>query len=209
MGDGRALRHRWGSIWSQVSAVGGERIPDTQRGAHGRDQLLAGADRVRLAGDRARSLAGPPPSSGAPTAGAKRAHEPQRRPDAAPGRDDTRGRHAPPVIFSGRGTASPHRSRAETTGEAVPRPLLSLRVVIEEEFVRVRPHPDGGDVARALHGDPRLDDVTGEHAALRQEGVVALQRLEHLLERPGRALDRGAAPAMELVEVLIDRGRWL
>src|SRR3990167_5894184 len=62
-----------------------------------------------------------------------------------------------------------------------------LRVKIEVEFVRMRPQADLVDLL-PLEFHPHVDDVFGEHAALEQELVVALERVERLIERPGHLL---------------------
>src|SRR6267143_440858 len=56
----------------------------------------------------------------------------------------------------------------------------TLRVVIEEELVRMRTQGDGIDLALTLVGDPGVDQVLGEDITLEQELVVGLERIEHL-----------------------------
>src|SRR5687767_11886686 len=56
-------------------------------------------------------------------------------------------------------------------------------VVVEEELVRRGPQARGLDLLLALVVEPHLDRVAGEDVALEQKLVVALQRVERLLER--------------------------
>lgn len=58
-----------------------------------------------------------------------------------------------------------------------------LRVVVLVQLVLVRAHPYGVHHVGHLVGDPAADECLGEHAALRQELVVAPERLERIRQR--------------------------
>src|ERR1022692_3165714 len=68
-------------------------------------------------------------------------------------------------------------------------PAGCLDVVVELELVRVRAEPDGVDLGGALVGDPRLDQVRGEHAAVEQVLVIGLQGVQPLVQRPRHLRD--------------------
>src|SRR5579859_7704991 len=59
-------------------------------------------------------------------------------------------------------------------------PEQDLDVGIEHELPRVRPQGDLVDLALALVVDPGVDYVLREHAALEQELVVLLERVQRL-----------------------------
>src|SRR5205814_975054 len=61
----------------------------------------------------------------------------------------------------------------------------ALAVVVEGELRWVRPQLYGVDLVLALVGDPGLQEVGREDAALREERVVGLQRIQRLAERAG------------------------
>ena len=82
-------------------------------------------------------------------------------------------------------------------------------IEVHLELVGVRAEADRVDLVLALPLDPRLDEVLGEHATLKQEVVVDLQGAEHLGQRAGDRLDLGVLLRGELVEVLVDRLRGL
>jgi hypothetical protein len=50
-----------------------------------------------------------------------------------------------------------------------------LRVEVELELVRVRAHPERVDVVLVLPGEPGLDEVRREDAALEEEVVVLFE----------------------------------
>src|SRR5947199_1170538 len=98
---------------------------------------------------------------------------------------------------------SPGRARLRATRGSVVANLSPLRVEVEEELGRVRAQPDEVDLVRTLPDDPGPDQLLAEHAALRQGGVVGLERVERVCERPGHLCDL-AVRLLEQVEV---RGR--
>src|SRR5215207_5189728 len=74
---------------------------------------------------------------------------------------------------------------------ALVRALRSLDVVVEVELPRVGTEADGVDLVLALVGEPGVDHVLGEHAALEQELVVGLERGQGVVERAGDLRDLG------------------
>src|SRR6266508_2567069 len=64
-----------------------------------------------------------------------------------------------------------------------------LDVEVQREFVRVRAQADGVELVDPLVLDPGVDDVLSEHAALQQEAVVVLERVQDFLERARYLLD--------------------
>ena len=76
---------------------------------------------------------------------------------------------------------------------------LGSAVVVEGELQGMRAEPHGVDLVLALPVDPRADQAFAEHAALRQEGVVGLERVECLRERARHLRD--AVVVLEEVEV--------
>src|SRR5690348_5493037 len=64
-------------------------------------------------------------------------------------------------------------------------PAGSLNVVVQVELVRVRTHPHGIHFLGHLVINPKIDEVLGEHAALREEGMIFLEGLERFLKRSG------------------------
>jgi hypothetical protein len=79
-------------------------------------------------------------------------------------------------------TARPEqrRSSSEATKQRRgSRPVERSHVVVELELVRVRAQPEFVEFGGPLVVQPGLDQVLGEHAALGEEGVVALQGVEH------------------------------
>src|SRR5207245_4497135 len=77
-------------------------------------------------------------------------------------------------------------------------------VEVERELPRVGPQADGVDLG-ALVGDPGVDQVAGEDVALEQERVVALQLIEHDVQRTRELLDLLGLLRRQLVEVLVHR----
>ena len=73
----------------------------------------------------------------------------------------------------------------------------------------MRPQRDRVDLVLALVRDVHVDEVLGEDAALEQEVVVDLERVEHLGQRAGEVLDPRLLLALELVEVGLDGLRRL
>src|ERR1700733_12985039 len=57
-----------------------------------------------------------------------------------------------------------------------------LHVVVKLELMRVGPQADRGELVLALVGNPRFDQVRGEHAALEQEVMICLEVVEHLVQ---------------------------
>src|SRR3990172_6440079 len=84
-----------------------------------------------------------------------------------------------------------------------------LDVVVQEELVGVGAQGDRIELALALVGGPRLDDVRREDVAAQQELVVSFEGGEHLAQGARRRLDRGLLLRLELVEVLVDGRRRL
>src|SRR5229473_2212309 len=78
-------------------------------------------------------------------------------------------------------------------------------VVVEHELPWVRSQRDLVDLFLALVLDPGLDDILREDAALDEERVVLLERVQRFAERAGDRLDLRLLLALELVNVLVDR----
>ena len=77
-----------------------------------------------------------------------------------------------------------YRSQLTATGHRRP-PGYRLYVVIEEELVRMRPQFNGVDLLFGFVLHPHVDGILGEHVALEQKFVVALQGIEGLFQRAG------------------------
>src|SRR5438477_11889361 len=75
----------------------------------------------------------------------------------------------------------------------------SLRVEVEGELGRVRAEPHDVDLVLALVVDPGADQLLAEDAALRQERVVGLERVERLAERPRHLRDVAVGLLEEIV----------
>src|ERR671911_2511157 len=73
----------------------------------------------------------------------------------------------------------------------------------------MRPHIDRCNVLGALQRNPRIDDVGGEYVTLQQEVMIPLERRHRLFERARHGLDALLPLIVQLVQVLIDRRRWL
>src|SRR5213596_671434 len=113
----------------------------------------------------------------------------------------------------GRGPTQPNppgegRGRV-ASGEAT-RPLggrvlrrYPLQVVGQGELVRVRTQPHGVELVDPLVLDPGVDHVLGEHTALEQPLVVALERVQDFLERTGHLLDMRLLLRRQVVQVLV------
>src|SRR5213075_2964982 len=86
---------------------------------------------------------------------------------------------------------------------------LQLYVVIQEEFVRMRPQRHRIDILGPLVADPRVDQVLREDSAFGQEGVIGLERRQGLLQAARRVLDVLALPRLQLVQVHVHRLGWL
>src|SRR5690242_4758421 len=96
-----------------------------------------------------------------------------------------------------------HAAKKEPPERRWPRgwfPQADLHVVVEREFVRVRPDLDRQDLVFALEVDPRLDEVGRENAALGEVFVVFFQPVDHRGELRGRLRDVGGLFGWELVE---------
>ena len=59
----------------------------------------------------------------------------------------------------------------------------ALNIKVQRELVRMRPQPDWINLAFAFVTDPRLEHVGREHVSLEQEVMIALQRIERLIQR--------------------------
>src|SRR5690348_4690259 len=94
-----------------------------------------------------------------------------------------------------RGQSSGRAPRMVTRGR-----LATNVVVLEEELGRVRAQPDDVHLVLALPVDPGADQLLVEHPALRQEGVVGLERVERLTERARNLCDL-AVRFLEEIEV--------
>src|SRR4051812_23220772 len=77
--------------------------------------------------------------------------------------------------------------------------LATLGVVVQAELGRVRAERHVVDLVLPLPCDPGLDQVLAEHAALEQEVVVGLQRVDRLGQRPRNLRD--VVCLLEQVEV--------
>src|SRR5436305_11185285 len=80
-----------------------------------------------------------------------------------------------------------------------------LHVVIQRELPRMRPQADRVDLLGALVLDPRLDDVLCEDAALQQELVVGLERVQCLTQRAGHVVELRELLGRQLEQVDVDR----
>src|SRR6185295_2243549 len=71
----------------------------------------------------------------------------------------------------------------------------------------MRPEPDRIELLLAFVTDPRLDQVGREDVPLQQERVVALERVDRLLERAGGRADAGLRHLLpcHLVDVAVKR----
>src|SRR5438270_8997783 len=100
------------------------------------------------------------------------------------------------------------RSSTDAKRDACPHfmPIRSTAsaVVALHELPRVGTQVDLGGLG-PLVGDPLLDQITGEHAAIEQELVVCLQRVHRLGERAGYVDDARELLLGELVQVGVDR----
>src|SRR5215471_9437711 len=74
-------------------------------------------------------------------------------------------------------------------------------VVVEAELRRMRPQPHDVHFVLPLVVDPRADQLLAEHAALRQERVIGLERVERFRERPRHLRDVVTGLLLEQVEV--------
>src|SRR6266496_3056423 len=87
------------------------------------------------------------------------------------------------------------KTKPGTSRMAGPRSFLvvfgigALRVVIHKELVWVRPDLNLDQLAGTLVIQVRRDQILGKDAALQQEGIVGLQRVERLGQRAGRTFD--------------------
>src|SRR5690606_37802224 len=78
-------------------------------------------------------------------------------------------------------------------------------VEVEGELVRVRPHANLGDLVGALPSDPRPQDVGAEDVTPDEELVVALERIECLLEATRRRRHVFELLGGHAVDVLVER----
>src|SRR2546426_2045830 len=105
------------------------------------------------------------------------------------------------------------RERAGKGGNRLYRPLPpypalyrpSSSVVVKEELVRMRPQRDGVHILGALHREPDVDEILGEHATVEQEGVVGLQRRQRFLQASRRVLHMLPLRRLEVVEIHVHR----
>src|SRR5437764_11411219 len=75
----------------------------------------------------------------------------------------------------------------------------SLRVEVEGELRRVRAEPHDVDLVLALVVDPGPDQLLAEDAALRQEVVVGLERVERFAQRARNLRDARVRVLEEVV----------
>src|SRR5439155_13838269 len=74
-----------------------------------------------------------------------------------------------------------------------------------EELVGVRTQAHLVDLPGSLVAQMGVDHVRREYVALEQESVIALERIQCLLERAWRRRDFGKLFGREIVKVLVDR----
>src|SRR5699024_9865252 len=86
---------------------------------------------------------------------------------------------------------------------------LESDVEVHLEFVGVWSQPDRVDLVGPLPVDPRLDQVLGEHVTFGEVVVVCGECVQRPVERSRYGRDVGVLFRRELVEVLVDRLRWL
>src|ERR1700693_2205510 len=84
--------------------------------------------------------------------------------------------------------------------------LAGSHGAVQREFVGKRADLAPHDLVLALVGDPGLDQVRGEHPALRKVLVVRLEPVDHVGQRRGRRWDARGLLRRKLVEVLVHRG---
>jgi len=80
-----------------------------------------------------------------------------------------------------------------------------LVIEVQRELVRVRTQPKRVDLVLTLVVDPGLDDLRRENVALEEEGVVALEGLERLVERARRLRHILELLGSERIDVLVER----
>src|SRR5437773_6626871 len=81
----------------------------------------------------------------------------------------------------------------------------TLNVVIQGEFVRMRPQPHRVGFILALVIDERLDQFFGENVALQQESVVVFQTAQRLVKRSRHGWYGLHFFRREIVDVLVER----
>src|SRR5436190_23124944 len=80
-----------------------------------------------------------------------------------------------------------------------------LNVVIQLEFVRMRPQTNRVGLRLALVGDKGLDQLLREYIALEQEPVIVLQAGERFFERRRHRWHLLQFLRFEIVDVLVER----
>src|SRR5205809_9499 len=81
----------------------------------------------------------------------------------------------------------------------------SSSVVVQEELVRMRPQRDRVDILHPLHLEPGVDQVLREDAAVEQERMIGLERLQRLEQASRRVLHVLPLFRLQIVQIHIHR----